>query len=321
MNLLYKNLRPIVLFFAILLFQIQLSAQSQWVGNTNTTDNLGRLGKVGFGINSPLYPIHVNQQSASTTIGSNVALTLSNYQYTVGTGITLGFEFSNNLIGASITGKSSQSSGGASLSFNTRDNYGVYRESMIISGTGKVGIGVNPTNAKLEIKEITNTEALRVDGAGGAFAFVVKGGGINTTHLRSGLTVGQNYFLTPPLDGMIVQGNVGIGTTDPGIYKLAVEGRIGARSIKVTSASWADFVFDEAYSLMSLSKVEAYIESNKHLPEIPSAEQVKENGFVLEEMDALLLQKIEELTLHLIAQEKKISKLESIIKQNQTNNE
>ncbi len=172
-----------------------------------------------------------------------------------------------------------------------------------------VGIGVNPDHAKLEIKQTANLEALRIDGASGAFALVVQGGTTNTTHLRSGLTIGQNYFVAPPSDGMIVQGNVGIGTTNPGTYKLAVEGKIGARSVKVTTASWADYVFAPTYHLMSLPETEAYIQENQHLPNIPSAAEVKQNGFHLEEMDAKLLAKIEELTLYAIAQEKEIKTL------------
>ncbi len=195
------------------------------------------------------------------------------------------------------------------LAFFTRgtDGPGPMYESMRIARNGNVGIGVKPDHAKLEIKQTANLEALRIDGASGAFAMVVKGGSTNTTHLRSGLTIGQNYFVAPPANGAIIQGNVGIGTTTPGTYKLAVEGKIGARSVKVTTASWADYVFAPSYALMSLPETEAYIKENQHLPNIPSAAEVKENGFHLEEMDAKLLAKIEELTLHLIAQEKRLA--------------
>lgn len=117
-------------------------------------------------------------------------------------------------------------------------------------------------------------------------------------------------------------GNVGIGTTNPGTYKLAVEGKIGARSIKVTSANWADFVFAPSYELMSLSETEAYIQKNRHLPNIPSAAEVKENGFNLEEMDAKLLSKIEELTLYIIEQEKRQKQQDEKMKElSKVNNE
>ncbi len=100
-------------------------------------------------------------------------------------------------------------------------------------------------------------------------------------------------------------GNVGIGTSNPGSYKLAVEGIIGARKIKITQQStWADFVFHPDYKLPSLYEVEAYIKDHQHLPEIPSAEEVEKEGVDVGEMNKKLLQKIEELTLYLIEQQK-----------------
>jgi hypothetical protein len=100
-------------------------------------------------------------------------------------------------------------------------------------------------------------------------------------------------------------GNVGIGTTNPGSYKLAVEGTIGARKVKVTSvAGWADHVFEPGYALPSLHEIETYIKTHKHLPGIPSEQEVKAEGFDLAEMNKLLLQKVEELTLHLIEMKK-----------------
>ncbi len=106
-------------------------------------------------------------------------------------------------------------------------------------------------------------------------------------------------------------GNIGIGTNAPGTFKLAVEGKIGAREVVVTTAAWADYVFDPSYSLRPLSEVESFIKVNKHLPEIPSAEEIKTNGHKLGEMDVLLLKKVEELTLYIIEQEKRIKELES----------
>jgi hypothetical protein len=101
-------------------------------------------------------------------------------------------------------------------------------------------------------------------------------------------------------------GNVGIGTTAPGGYRLAVEGKIGAREVNVTTASWADYVFDDAYKLPSLQELEAYIKLNNHLPDVPTEAEVKANGVNLGEMNVLLLKKVEELTLLLIEQNKKL---------------
>lgn len=104
-------------------------------------------------------------------------------------------------------------------------------------------------------------------------------------------------------------GNVGIGTTNTKGFKLGVNGKIAASEVKVaTYVNWADFVFSKEYKLPSLNEVEAYIIEKGHLQNIPSAEEVKRDGFFLGEMDAKLLQKIEELTLYTIQQEKKLDK-------------
>ncbi|HEY9259077.1 hypothetical protein [Chitinophaga sp.] len=95
-------------------------------------------------------------------------------------------------------------------------------------------------------------------------------------------------------------GKLAIGTFNPGNYKLAVEGTIGARRVKVTQGSWADFVFYPDYKLPSLEEVEQFVKTNQHLPEIPSAKEVEKEGLDVGEMNKKLLQKIEELTLYII---------------------
>ncbi len=114
-------------------------------------------------------------------------------------------------------------------------------------------------------------------------------------------------------------GNVGIGTTNPGDYKLAVEGTIGARRVKVTSLAWADFVFEDHYRLMPLRELEQYIAANKHLPGIPSAKTVEKEGIELGEMDSKLLQKIEEQTLYIIELHKKLEDVTKRLHQLESN--
>ncbi|WP_295117591.1 hypothetical protein [uncultured Chitinophaga sp.] len=102
-------------------------------------------------------------------------------------------------------------------------------------------------------------------------------------------------------------GNVGIGATNTSGYKLTVNGTIGTRKIKVTNQeTWADFVFNEDYHLRSLPELEAFIKAHHHLPEIPTDAEVKADGVDLGDMNVKLLQKVEELTLYLIQQQKKI---------------
>jgi hypothetical protein len=103
-------------------------------------------------------------------------------------------------------------------------------------------------------------------------------------------------------------GNVGIGTTNANDvnYKLFVETGIRTRKVKVDMATWADYVFSPSYKLPTLKEVETFIKKYKHLPDVPSEAEVKKEGLDLGEGQALLLKKIEELTLYIIEQNKKI---------------
>jgi hypothetical protein len=103
-------------------------------------------------------------------------------------------------------------------------------------------------------------------------------------------------------------GNVGIGTAnvaDPN-FRLFVETGIRTRKIKVDQTNWPDYVFDKNYQLPSLKDLETFIKQNNHLPDIPSAGEVQKNGIDLGENQAILLKKIEELTLYVIEQNKRI---------------
>jgi hypothetical protein len=112
-----------------------------------------------------------------------------------------------------------------------------------------------------------------------------------------------NYGDDVVIDGA---GNVGIGTTTvPLGYKMAVAGNAIAESITVKlQANWPDYAFKKNYGLMPLTDLKAYVDKNQHLPEVPTAEQVKKDGINLGEMNTLLMKKVEELTLYLIEKDK-----------------
>ena len=95
------------------------------------------------------------------------------------------------------------------------------------------------------------------------------------------------------------------------ILQLDPNGILRARRIKVDTDTWADFVFDKNYKLMPLSEVEQYVVTENHLPNVPSAKEVIQNGVDLVEMNKILLQKVEELTLYIISQEKRLNQLAS----------
>jgi hypothetical protein len=108
-------------------------------------------------------------------------------------------------------------------------------------------------------------------------------------------------------------GNVGIGTPAPG-EKLEVAGnaRVTGDLIagRVLTHTWKipvpDYVFEKGYRLQSLEEVDAYVQKNKHLPEVPSAKEIKEKGLDLTDMNLKLLKKVEEMTLHMIALDKNL---------------
>ena len=103
-------------------------------------------------------------------------------------------------------------------------------------------------------------------------------------------------------------GNVGIGTTNP-LEKLSVNGTVLAKKVKVSveSSDWPDYVFDKKYKLPSLNELEKFIQRNKHLPGIISAKEIEKNGLNVGDNQALLLKKIEELTLLMIRLDKKVN--------------
>lgn len=104
-------------------------------------------------------------------------------------------------------------------------------------------------------------------------------------------------------------GDVGIGTTSPD-SKLTVKGKIHAEEVKIDlNIPVPDYVFETEYDLRNLSELESFIQINKHLPEVPSATEVKDNGLAIGEMQMILLKKIEELTLYIIDQKKEIDAL------------
>ncbi|MEL6987358.1 MAG: hypothetical protein AAGK97_05960, partial [Bacteroidota bacterium] len=121
-------------------------------------------------------------------------------------------------------------------------------------------------------------------------------------------TNGNTYLVTGG-------GKIGVGTTNiPADYRMALDGNLIAEEVRVQlSGDWPDYVFEEDYQLQSLAKVESYIEKQGHLPGVPSAKVVEQEGHHLGAIQRTLLEKIEELTLYTIQQQKEIETLKAQI--------
>lgn len=153
------------------------------------------------------------------------------------------------------------------------------------------------------------------DWNGGAAAIVFLGNGGTMDFLISPKSTGQDSSIiwgTPKLR-IKRNGNVGINTTDP-TEMLTVNGNVKAKKITVTENIGADYVFDSAYNLKKLSMVDAYIKEHHHLPDIPSAKQMQQEGMNLGKAYTSLLRKTEELTLYLIEQDQALEGQQKMIK-------
>src|SRR5690606_30422515 len=132
------------------------------------------------------------------------------------------------------------------------------------------------------------------------------------------------------LDQLKFNGKVGIGnsfgnfpttagTVNVSAYSLFVNGGILTEEVRVIlKAQWADYVFEEDYNLPKLEEVETFIKENKHLPNVPSAKEVTENGIELGEIATIQQEKIEELTLYIIEQNKLNKEQSEQLKQQQS---
>jgi len=186
-----------------------------------------------------------------------------------------------------------------------------------------IGIGMTDASSKLQIIGNPSEIGLKYSGDDGK-DYIDAGtwgsGASRRGYFRIKDYSGVNRIVLTAANGnswIYTSGNFEIGTDSPN-SKLAVNGTITSKEVKVTLDGWSDFVFNKDYELKDLSEVESFIEEKNHLPDIPSEKEVLENGIQVGEMNAKLLQKIEELTLYLIEQNKEIKVLKEKIEKLET---
>lgn len=187
-------------------------------------------------------------------------------------------------------------------SFNTL--LGLGAGNLLSTGSNNTIIGAN-VNGYLGN---TSNNIILADGAGN------KGFWYSSTGIDLITTGSTTPRIRIKSDGKVLIGDPSIINTTPGTYKLYVEQGILTEKVKValeTTADWSDFVFASDYKLLSLDSVKTFINENCHLPGVPSADDVVKEGIDVAKMDALLLQKIEELTLYMIELKKEIDVLKA----------
>jgi hypothetical protein len=286
--------------------------------------SIGRTGNVGIGTSAPVTKLHINAQVPGIRLGSSVGAEGFTGEFGAIT-FTRHYDLNTSAKIYSYANWGTDQYSGGELHFATTppNSYGAgglpLTDRMVINSIGNVGIGTAAPNAGLEIsKGSTNDLALQLSSSGPGWGSGLRFKNTGASGKTWGVYTGSDgVFHVSNVDAsndvitIMGNNNVGIGTTDPGSFKLAVNGKIWGTEVQVAVTRPPDYVFEPAYDLKPLAEIETYIKENKHLPEVPSAKEMEKNGVQLGEMNMLLLKKVEELTLHLIEMSNRIKNLES----------
>jgi hypothetical protein len=269
------------------------------------------MGRIGIKTSTPAVEIHVKD-------GDSPTLRLEqdgSYGFTPQTWDICGNE--TNFFVRDATG-------GSRLPLRIRP--GAPTSSIDIATSGNVGIGTgspaaslhisrSDATAKLEVEETNSTAATRT------LAYLVNNGGVRFD-LEDTATGVTWVFQNQTSNFEITKAGTGIRELSlDGSGNLTITGTMTVRSGHANQTTYPDFVFEPEYPLMPLNQLQEYITENKHLPEIPDAETLTENGLNMTEMQLKLLQKVEELTLYTLDQERTIRAQQTEIEQLRTDKE
>jgi len=253
---------------------------------TNATDQvvIDQQGEVGIGTTTPIAKLHIpTGQDADLSSSRNGFVML-------GTGTGTSLLLDNNEI-------------------MVKDNATTAGTLSIQNDGGEVVVGARTTINK-------GGEALKLNGVDPAINLYVNG--IQKSYIWQ---TGDNLNIgVSSATGRIImntnQVQIGTNSALPAGFKLGVGGKVICEELKVKlqSSVWPDYVFAEDYKLKSLSEVEQFILKNKHLPGIPSAVEVEKNGIEVGDMQKRMMEKIEELTLYILDQQKQIDELKAVSK-------
>lgn len=296
---------------------------SLWATILNSNGYMG----IGSTATNPVARLHVDITSTNTNYttisSSDLGLLLKNTSATANNMNVISFSDANGT-GVAQVGSvlSDHTNHTGSLFFATKANGGALTQRMIINEAGNVGIGTTPSQRL----HVTGGNILFDNGATptlytgtgttelGRYLLISNSSGLATPSgfKAGGVLVADSYtYANPGKNDLVVKGVMSIGTPFTTTYTLAVNGKIGAKDLQIerNSAAWPDYVFNDTYELAPLSEVEQFIQENNHLKDVPSAQTVEKEGYSVSALDEVLLKKVEELTLYLIAQQKEIDAL------------
>lgn len=283
-------------------------------GRNNSTSwtnilSLTSSGNIGVGTNNPLSKFHIYNGASNKTPHSYSDLTVEDNDHVMLSLLT--YNTKNAYYGFGDT--NDDFVGGIQYDHTVDKMFfrvNNHTADMVIDKNGRVAIGKTSASANFDVEgsirssDGNDNVTLRSNNAE-SFSEIIWGDDTNDRfrfyyNYWNG-TSGDKEVMT-----LMSNGNVGIGTTTPD-SKLAVKGKVHAEEVKVDlSVPAPDYVFNGDYKLQTLEEVQNYIKEHGHLSNIPSAQEIEENGIQLGVMNMRLLEKIEELTLYTLQQQQEI---------------
>lgn len=278
-------------------------ANSIALGNNDTITGLRGVA-IGFANNvAGTNTISIGYMNASLGINTIVVGSYAKVNSNSGIVIGKGYSYSEPLL---------NNKDGIMMGFGSNVSTMFISNSAGINKTGKIAIGNTTTpQAKLHVLADSNENAdLLLQGTGAS-----SNAEIMFQNANNKISVSSSGKMTMNASSFsLTGGNVGIGCGSNRNYILAVSGGIISDKVSIKNIEdWPDYVFEDSYEVMSIDELEQYIESNSHLPSVPSRAEVLENGIDVAEMNAILLEKIEELTLYVIELQKQMDKQQNEI--------
>ena len=283
---------------------VPLVSKAQWTTTTSPDTHFTYTGYVGIGTTTPAEKLNVIGNVRAD--GTYPYLDLYNSSWGAHTYIQNGVDWVGSGAGNYLSFLNPAGKGFAFSAASTN--------LLLINSNGYVGIGTTSPGYKLDV----NGQGQLVQN------LFIKSNGVNSSEIILYKQNGTYYDIVGNNSGFQIYNgesnhavintdandNVGIGTNDTKGYKFAVNGNFIATAVTVKLyANWPDYVFKPTYKLPSLTAVKTYIGKNRHLPEMPSAQEVAKNGVNLGEIVKIQTKKIEELTLYLIDKDKELKEL------------